>query len=195
MYENLLTLLKGHYSLRQGVIYEPLIPVYGAGILVFYFLYHKVDFKTINKYLRIIIFFLMGMIGGGTVEYLFSYLQEKIFGTISWDYSHLRFNLNGRTSLLHASFWGLMGVLFYEFLLPRIISFKKYLNYNWTKVLTIVFSFIFLFDATISSIACHRQAERREGVLPTNSVERFLDIHYSDEYLKKIYNNAKVLPK
>ena len=33
------------------------------------------------------------------------------------------------------------------------------------------------------------------GVLPTNSVERFLDIHYSDEYLKKIYNNAKVLPK
>ena len=124
-----------------------------------------------------------------------SYLQEKIFGTISWDYSYLRFNLNGRTSLLHASFWGLMGVLFYEFLLPRIISFKKYLNYNWTKVLTIVFSFIFLFDATISCVACHRQAERREGVLPTNSVERFLDHHYPDEYLNKIYNNAKVLPK
>ena len=195
VHENLLMLLKGNYSLRQGVIYEPLIPVYGAGILAFYFLYHRVDFKNLNKYLKIIIVFLIGMIGGGAVEYLFSYLQEKIFGTISWDYSHLRFNLNGRTSLLHASFWGLMGVLFYELLLPRIISFKKYLNCNWTKVLTIVFSFIFLFDATISSIACYRQAERREGILPTNSVERFLDLHYPDEYLNKIYNNAKVLPK
>ena len=195
VHENLLMLLKGNYSLRQGVIYEPLIPVYGAGILAFYFLYHRVDFKNLNKYLKIILVFLMGMIGGGAVEYLFSYLQEKIFGTISWDYSYLRFNLNGRTSLLHASFWGLMGVLFYELLLPRIISFKMYLNYNWTKVLTIVFSFIFLFDATISSIACYRQGERREGLLPTNSVERFLDTHYPDEYLNKIYNNAKVLPK
>lgn len=143
VHENLLMLLKGNYSLRQGVIYEPLIPVYGAGILAFYFLYHRVDFKNLNKYLKIFIVFLMGMIGGGTIEYLFSYLQEKIFGTISWDYSHLRFNLNGRTSLLHASFWGLMGVLFYELLLPRIISFKKYLNYNWTKVLTIVFCLSF----------------------------------------------------
>ena len=195
VHENLLTLSSGHYSLRQGVIYEPLIPVYGAGILAFYFFYHRVDFKNLNKYLKIFIVFSIGMIGGGAVEYLFSYLQEKIFGTISWDYSHLRFNLNGRTSLLHASFWGLMGVLFYELLLPRIISFKMYLNYNWTKVLTIVFSFIFLFDATISSIACYRQAERREGILPTNSVERFLDLHYPDEYLNKIYNNAKVLPK
>ena len=108
VYENLLMLLKGNYSLRQGVIYEPLIPVYGAGILAFYFFYHRVDFKNLNKYLKIIIIFSIGMIGGGAVEYLFSYLQEKIFGTISWDYSHLRFNLNGRTSLLHASFWGLM---------------------------------------------------------------------------------------
>ena len=153
VHENLLMLLKGNYSLRQGVIYEPLIPVYGAGILAFYFLYHRVDFKNLNKYLKIIIVFLMGMIGGGAIEYLFSYLQEKIFGTISWDYSYLRFNLNGRTSLLHASFWGLMGVLFYELLLPRIISFKKYLNYNWTKVLTIVFCLSFYlmqqFDVSI----------------------------------------------
>ena len=37
VHENLLMLLKGNYSLRQGVIYEPLIPVYGAGILAFYF--------------------------------------------------------------------------------------------------------------------------------------------------------------
>ena len=164
-------------------------------LIIHTFYYFDIFSNQIMKYLKIIIVFLIGMIGGGAVEYLFSYLQEKIFGTISWDYSHLRFNLNGRTSLLHASFWGLMGVLFYELLLPRIISFKKYLNYNWTKVLTIVFSFIFLFDATISSIACYRQGERREGLLPTNSVERFLDTHYPDEYLNKIYNNAKVLPK
>lgn len=58
----------------------------------------------ISYFIRI---FLVTAILGGVTEYIGSYAQEKLFGTISWDYSHLPFNLNGRTSLLHCTYWGI----------------------------------------------------------------------------------------
>ena len=38
IYENLLMIIKGHPALRQGLIYEPLIPIYGIGSIVFLFI-------------------------------------------------------------------------------------------------------------------------------------------------------------
>ena len=46
-----------------------------------------------------------------------SYFQELLFGTISWDYSNLWFNINGRTSLLHCTYWGIGGVLFMKYVM------------------------------------------------------------------------------
>ena len=60
------------------------------------------------------------MLLGGIVEYLCSYFQELLFGTISWDYSNLWFNINGRTSLLHCTYWGIGGVLFMKYVMPLI---------------------------------------------------------------------------
>ena len=57
------------------------------------------------------------MLLGGITEYLCSYIQEKAFGTISWDYSYLLFNINGRTSLLHCTYWGIAGILYITYIL------------------------------------------------------------------------------
>ena len=86
---------KGYFELRQGLIYGPFIPVYGIGAMLYYVVLNKIKLK--NK-LQI---FLITMLLGGLTEYLCSFTQEKLFGTISWDYSYLPFNINGRTSLLH----------------------------------------------------------------------------------------------
>ncbi len=164
-HENLLTLIKGHYHLRQGLLYAPLIPIYGLGLLVFYAIYSNLNINSKNKFLEIIYIFLIGLFVGGITEYLCSFFQEKIFGTISWDYSYLKFNLNGRTSLFHASFWGLSGVLFYEFVLPVLKKLKKLLDSNWLKIVTIILSICLLFDCSISTIACLRQTQRRNGIM------------------------------
>ena len=89
--------------IRQGLIYGPFVQVYGMGAVAYYFLI-KV-FKEPKDA------FFAGMIMGGALEYLCSFFQEILFGTISWDYSDLIFNLNGRTSLLHCLYWGTGGVL------------------------------------------------------------------------------------
>lgn len=189
--ENLYTIvIKGNYALRQGLIYEPLIPIYGLGALTMYFLLK--DKQKTDKFL-ILKIFIIGFLAGSLIEYICSYMQQNIFGTISWDYSKKMFNINGRINLFHSILWGLLGILFYYLILPIIEQIK--IKDKKVKVLIIIISCIFLVDCTISGLACYRQKERRENLVPSNKIEILLDKHYPDEYLDKIYNNAKVVNK
>ena len=189
--ENLYTIvIKGNYALRQGLIYEPLIPIYGLGALTMYFLLK--DKQKTDKFL-ILKIFIIGLLAGSLIEYICSYMQQNIFGTISWDYSKKMFNINGRINLFHSILWGLLGILFYYLILPIIEQIK--IKDKKVKVLIIIISCIFLVDCTISGLACYRQKERRENLVPSNKIEILLDKHYPDEYLDKIYNNAKVVKK
>ncbi len=190
IYENLLTLLKGHWELRQGLIYGPLIPVYGVGMVVFYLVARKlnIDKKTSKKYLFNI--FIVAAFLGGLVEYIFSFLQEKIFGTISWNYDYMKFNINGRTSLSIACVWGIAFILFSLYILPILQKHKDIITKKTMLVITFILSIMLLFDCSISLAATYRQKERKENLEPSNHLEVYLDEHYPDEYLNKIYNNA-----
>lgn len=96
---------KGFFETRKGLIYGPFIPVYGIGAVIYYMILRNIQNKG---YLKI---FLITMILGGITEYVCSYIQEKVFGTISWDYSYLIFNINGRTSIFIAIFTRLPSIL------------------------------------------------------------------------------------
>lgn len=173
----------GHFVSRQGLIYGPFSQVYGIGLVIYYLVIPN------NK--KNIEIFLISMFLGGIVEYIFSYLQETFFGTISWDYSNLLFNINGRTSLLHCIYWGIGGILFSKYIRPQIEKIDLLYPKMWFKVLTIFLAIFLLFDIIISSLACKRQEERKEGVEPKNNIEIFLDKTYTDEVLNEIYSNAK----
>lgn len=173
----------GHFVSKQGLIYGPFSQVYGIGLVIYYLVIPK------NK--KNIEIFLISMFLGGIVEYIFSYLQETFFGTISWDYSNLLFNINGRTSLLHCIYWGIGGILFSKYIRPQIEKIDLFYPKKWFKVLTIFLAIFLLFDIIISSLACKRQEERKEGIEPKNNIEIFLDKTYTNEVLNEIYSNAK----
>ena len=173
----------GHFVSKQGLIYGPFSQVYGIGLCIYYLVIPN------NK--KNIEIFLISMFLGGIVEYIFSYLQETFFGTISWDYSNLLFNINGRTSLLHCIYWGIGGILFSKYIRPQIEKIDLFYPKKWFKVLTIFLAIFLLFDIIISSLACKRQEERKEGIEPKNNIEIFLDKTYTNEVLNEIYSNAK----
>ena len=173
----------GHFVSKQGLIYGPFSQVYGIGLVIYYLVIPN------NK--KNIEIFLISMFLGGIVEYIFSYLQETFFGTISWDYSNLLFNINGRTSLLHCIYWGIGGILFSKYIKPQIEKIDLLYPKMWFKVLIIFLAIFLLFDIIISSLACKRQEERKEGIEPKNNIEIFLDKTYTDEVLNEIYSNAK----
>ena len=188
--ENLYTIVvKGHYALRQGLIYEPLIPIYGLGALTMYFLLK--DKNKTDKYL-IFKIFIISFISGRLIEYICSYMQQSIFGTISWDYSKKMFNINGRINLFHSVLWGLLGLLFYYMILPMINLIK--IKDKKVKLMLVVITCIFVVDCTLSALACYRQKERRENLMPSNKIEILLDKHYPDERLNNIFELRKISP-
>lgn len=106
------------FYIKKGLIYGPFIPVYGVGAVMYYFIVTK-----IKNPIKV---FLFSMVLGVIVEYICSYVQEIFFGTISWDYSNLVFNLNGRTSLMYCTLWGLAGI-FYSIIAYSLI--KKWVSH------------------------------------------------------------------
>lgn len=176
---------EGHFESRQGLIYGPFTPVYGVGIVIYYLILSNMDIQ--NK-LRV---FGITMVLGGITEYICSFAQERIFGTISWDYSNLMFNINGRTSLLHCLYWGTGGVLYAKFVIPIIEKFRNNFYENNKRIITIIMSIFIFIDISLSFIAANRQTERRNNILPKNRVDVFLDKYYSDEYMDRVYCNKK----
>lgn len=174
---------KGHFASRQGLLYGPLIPVYGVGLVSYYLVISKIKDKSNLK------IFIITMVLGGIVEYLFSFFQEKFFGTVSWDYSNLWFNLNGRTSLLHCLYWGTGGVLFVKYVYPFIEKLINKIDILALKQITVILLVLLAFDVGISCIAANRQRERIEGVVANSSLDRFCDEYYPDSVMDYIYSN------
>lgn len=184
----------GHFEVRQGVIYGPFIPVYGAGAVLFYLLVPKITGATTDnaKEINSIKIFLYTMILGGLTEYLFSYAQECLFGTVSWEYGALRFNLNGRTSLLHCIYWGLGGILFIKWIYPHTEKWGQFENINKKAKIATTFFFIFMiFNMLISMLAGYRQLERTRNIEANTKLERFLDKHYPDSVMDIIFSNKQ----
>ena len=172
----------GHFVSRQGLLFGPFAQVYGLGILAYYFVVPKIK----GGYLKI---FFVTMLLGGIVEYLCSYFQEFLFGTISWDYSDLWFNINGRTSLLHCTYWGIGGVLFMKYVMPLINHIDHIIKNQYVRTITALFAIFMIFNISVSSMATIRQDERNHEISATNNIDVFFDKYYSDEVMDTIYEN------
>lgn len=169
--------------IRKGLIYGPFIQIYGVGAVAYYLLISNVkEPKEAFTY---------GMIMGGILEYIGSFLQEILFGTISWDYSNMFFNLNGRTSLLYCFYWGIIAVAYLKIVYPWLKNIEPLLHKLSVKIFTVFLALFMTFDIGISCMAAARQEERRKDIPPKNSLDEFIDKAYPDEYLDKIYNNKK----
>ena len=177
----------GHFVSRQGLLFGPFIQVYGVGLVAYYLVISNIKKKS---YIKI---FFITMLHGGIVEYLFSYLQETWFGTISWDYSNLLFNIHGRTSLLHCLYWGIGGVLFVRFILPLIRNLNEWCKNTNFRFITAFLVLFITFDIVMSGMAGSRQLERKNNIAANGYIDNFFDEYYPDEKLEQIYSNAKTV--
>ena len=178
-----LHLIQTHsFQTRQGLIYGPFAPVYGLVMLSFYLILPKI--KHLYN-----IFFISALLGGIT-EYLCSYFQERFFGTISWDYSNLFMNINGRTSIMYCVLWGILGIVFIKIVYPYLERMFDRVKINLvTKAVTIFAVLFMIFNISISSMAAKRQYERRKKIAAENQIDVFLDKYYPDEFMNKVFSN------
>lgn len=174
-------IVDGRLECRQGLIYGPFTPVYGIGALMYYF--------TVPRIKNIGLVFLFSMVLGGIAEYACSFFQEQFFGTISWDYSDMWFNINGRTSLFHCFCWGILGIAFVKLVYPMISELDSLMDKKTFIIVTIILMIFMFFNISISCLAGERQDERMRNIPPQTKLDVFLDTHYPDKLLNRVYFN------
>lgn len=97
--------------INRGFLLGPLCPIYGTGaVLMAYFL----PLWTTQVEST----FLLALVLCGTLEYITSWLMEKLFHARWWDYSQKRFNINGRVCASNLLAFGVMGVFVVKVLKP-----------------------------------------------------------------------------
>ncbi len=107
---------EGVLESRLGLLYIPLSPIYGIGAVAltqFLFPYFE----------QPVLLFLMGIVVGTVLEYVASFVMEKLFGTLFWDYSDKPFNVHGRVCLEYSIYWGLLSLLVLYILDPVVLGF------------------------------------------------------------------------
>ena len=173
---------------RSSVVYGPFSIVWGLGCaLLTLFLY-----RYRNKSDRHI--FLAGTLLGGAYEYVCSVFTELVFGTVFWDYSGFAFNLGGRINLLYCFFWGIAAVVWLKMIYPRLSDLIEKLPVRTGKILCNCLIVFMLFNMAVSSLALARYTERASSSdAAPDTLDAFLDAHFPDERMERIYPNAKLV--
>ena len=121
-----------------------------------------------------------------------------VFGTIFWDYSGFAFNLGGRINLLYCFFWGIAAVVWMRLIYPKLSGcIEKIPKRTGTIVCNILIVFMIV-NMLISALALARYTERNGAsysveTTELNGLEQFLDTHYPDARMERIYPNAKMV--
>lgn len=176
---------QGFFECRQGLLYGPFTPIYGLCAVLFTLLLYRM--RNVNS----LVVFAVTATLGGLFEFVCSWAQQLIFGTVSWEYSASPFNLQGRTDLTYSIFWGLLGMVYIKHTLPFFSRCIEKIPNTVGRWITWILTAFMIFNIVISAAAVYRQGDRRKNIPPRNSIEVFLDQHYTDAYLKTIYPNMQ----
>lgn len=127
----------------RGFLIGPYLPLYGCGALLMVL--------CLGKYSEdIIILFCMSALLCTVLEYMTSYIMEKIFRARWWDYSTRKYNIEGRVCLKFALCFGLGGVIVVPFANPFLLSLMNKFSVDTINTAAVIFFIIFLIDVCVS---------------------------------------------
>ncbi|WP_100065685.1 putative ABC transporter permease [Miniphocaeibacter massiliensis] len=104
IWETIYCSIKAKHFVYRGFLLGPYCPVYGFGVSFVLLLVPKDSGTLLNLYFNVIVIVTI-------IEYIASFLLEKLFHMKLWDYSDIPFNIEGRVAVPVSLFWG-VGCIF-----------------------------------------------------------------------------------
>ncbi len=124
--------------INRGFLIGPYCPIYGIGALAIVIL-----LKEFHN--RPLLLFILATVICTILEYLISYMMEKLFHARWSDYSHLPFNINGRIFLGNSALFGIGGVIL-SFVHPHVSEFILKVPTNISYIIFGILLTVFIFD-------------------------------------------------
>lgn len=141
IYESIYCSFKEGNIINRGFFYGPYCPIYGFAAIV--------DIIFLNKLSNPLEIFILGMIVSVILEYVTSYILEKIFNKRWWDYSEIPFNIKGRICLRATILFGIFAVILIKVIHPLIVGLIISFIINPKSILYLILPII-LIDVILS---------------------------------------------
>ena len=168
----------------RGFLVGPYCPIYGCGalIMIFYLTQYKDNALTV---------FILSLVICSILEYVTSYIMEKLFKTRWWDYSNYKFNLNGRICGQNSLLFGLGGIIVIYIAHPVMI---KLLNRIPTNIFCAISAFVlvlFIADFILSMNVINSFKK----TLTSIDLKKDSTLEFAKAVREKIISNHTILQK
>lgn len=176
-------LIQNKKFVNRGFMIGPYCPIYGVGgVLITIFLQDYVS----NPF----VLFCVAIVICGVLEYLTSYIMEKVFKARWWDYSKKKFNINGRVCLETIIPFGLLGCFIMYVSNPFIKNLLQKVPENMLNIAFYICASIYLLDFIISFFVISGLRKTVKAVNKDNPYDNTEEI---TKQVKEILRNKGIL--
>lgn len=139
LWEMILFIFKKKKFVNRGFLKGPWLPIYGCGMILILVFFSR----FMNKPLLMVILIILLC---GFLEYMTSYILEKLFHKKWWDYKDSFLNINGRVCFVGLLFFGVGGVICTYYIAPYLIIKISNFRYSNRLILALVLIILFIID-------------------------------------------------
>lgn len=142
--EIIVVLIRTKKIVNRGFLMGPYCPIYGFGALIMLAIAQSSKGNLAYLYVMFVVY-------ASLLEYMASFLMEKLFNARWWDYSKNKYNLNGRICLTNSLGFGILGIILIYVINSFVVRMLYKLSSNVINSIGIVLFIIFILDLVISS--------------------------------------------
>ncbi|NCB93045.1 MAG: hypothetical protein EOM40_10885 [Clostridia bacterium] len=164
---------KQRQFVNRGLINGPVCTIYGFTAILMTIGLHELDGGWL---------FLGAVIYATSMEWIAGHLIEKIYKERWWDYSGMKWNLDGYICLRASVVWGILGVVIIKWGNHWMVQLYEMVPELPAQIILWIAVGLYVIDALASYIPATGKSAKWE---------RWMDEHYDDTVMERIYPNAK----
>ena len=135
--------MDNHSFKNRGFLIGPYCPIYGISAI--FMVYCLGQYEN-----DVIVLFVMSVLVCSVMEYITSYIMEKMFHARWWDYTNTPFNLNGRICLRNSLMFGMLSLFLLKIMNPFISGLISNISPMILIIIGTILLCIFVIDVCVS---------------------------------------------
>lgn len=151
--ETIVAAMKQKRFVNRGLINGPACVTYGVAAVLIFINTQELDGVWL---------FLGSMILATVIEWIAGHLIGRLYKERWWDYSGIKWNLDGYVCLPVSLFWGLLGFVAVKWVNPVLGTFFTWIPAFWGRILIWVLLVVFALDTAATLIIMSGKSSRLE---------------------------------
>ena len=144
--------VRSHHWQNRGFLYGPVCPIYGVGVVAAMIAFNEL-FPLLpddGTSLPVWAVFLICAAASAVLEFVTSWVLEKLFHAVWWDYSNVPFNIQGRICPPCTCGFGIAGTVFIKLIFPLMSGISVISYPLLTEALSLVLAVFLGMDLALT---------------------------------------------